>query len=175
MKKNLGFTLIELIVVIVILGIIAVSAAPKFLDLKGDATVSSLQGMEAALTSSTNLVYSKAVIAQQLQAATNNLAVEPTVDIEIYAGFPTAHWGRSVRYLIGLDNQSFSGLNAVCQLEWCGVGNSNNMNLDDPITITGRGAKVYPRGYTFQQRCGVHYINNLDGNPPIIGISTSDC
>ena len=37
MKKQGGFTLIELVVVIVILGILAVTAAPKFLNLQDDA------------------------------------------------------------------------------------------------------------------------------------------
>ncbi|WP_219592386.1 prepilin-type N-terminal cleavage/methylation domain-containing protein, partial [Aeromonas salmonicida] len=37
MKKQAGFTLIELVIVIIILGILAVTAAPKFLNLQGDA------------------------------------------------------------------------------------------------------------------------------------------
>ncbi|HAA96802.1 MAG TPA: type II secretion system protein, partial [Alteromonas macleodii] len=39
-----GFTLIELIIVIVLLGILAVTAAPKFLNLQDDARDSVLQG-----------------------------------------------------------------------------------------------------------------------------------
>ncbi|MGL4204867.1 MAG: type IV pilin protein, partial [Aeromonadaceae bacterium] len=35
MKRSAGFTLIELVIVIVILGILAVTAAPKFLNLQG--------------------------------------------------------------------------------------------------------------------------------------------
>ena len=37
LQKQAGFTLIELVVVIVILGILAATAAPKFIDLTGDA------------------------------------------------------------------------------------------------------------------------------------------
>ena len=48
-KNQKGFTLIELVVVIIILGILAVTAAPKFINLQGDARVSALAGMKAAL------------------------------------------------------------------------------------------------------------------------------
>ncbi|BCV35132.1 type II secretion system protein [Shewanella chilikensis] len=62
MNKQQGFTLIELVVVIIILGILAVTAAPKFLNLQSDATKSTLSGMKAALQGGNSLLYSKAAI-----------------------------------------------------------------------------------------------------------------
>ena len=41
-----GFTLIELVVVIVILGILAAAAAPKFMNLRGDARAAAIHGLE---------------------------------------------------------------------------------------------------------------------------------
>ncbi|WP_406546450.1 Tfp pilus assembly protein FimT/FimU [Succinimonas sp.] len=58
-----GFTLIELVVVIVILGILAATAAPKFMDLQRDARISKLNGLKAAIRSAENMTRSKAVIA----------------------------------------------------------------------------------------------------------------
>ena len=62
MKRQSGFTLIELVVVIVILGILAATAAPKFMNLQGDARVSALNGLSGAVKSAINLSYSKAIL-----------------------------------------------------------------------------------------------------------------
>ncbi|MGI2179502.1 type II secretion system protein [Shewanella sp. ALD9] len=68
MQKQQGFTLIELVVVIIILGILAVTAAPKFINLQGDARVSALNGLKAAIQGANTLVYSKAALAGKEQA-----------------------------------------------------------------------------------------------------------
>jgi MSHA pilin protein MshA len=64
MKKQSGFTLIELVIVIIILGILAVTAAPKFLNLQDDAALHP-ERLEGSLNSAGAMVYSKAVIAER--------------------------------------------------------------------------------------------------------------
>ncbi|GJB29870.1 hypothetical protein KAM366_30670 [Aeromonas caviae] len=89
MKKQSGFTLIELVIVIIILGILAVTAAPKFLNLQDDARYSAAQGVQAALQSSANLVYSKAAI-QGLESASSAVDVPGLDDVQVIYGYPTA-------------------------------------------------------------------------------------
>ena len=85
MKRQNGFTLIELVVVIVILGILAVTAAPKFLNLQDDARASSLQGLKGAIEGAAGITYGKAAI-QGKEAA-----VSGSVDnITVVYGYPAA-------------------------------------------------------------------------------------
>ena len=78
MQKQQGFTLIELVVVIIILGILAVTAAPKFINLQGDARASALAGMKAAVQGANTLVYSKASLSGKEKAAAQTVTIGGT-------------------------------------------------------------------------------------------------
>lgn len=85
MKHKLGFTLIELVIVIVILGILAVIAAPKFMNIQSDARKADLQQLAATLKSTIATVNAKAMIEGK------ETALSDTVDgISIANGYPTA-------------------------------------------------------------------------------------
>lgn len=57
--QNKGFTLIELVVVIVILGILSVVALPKYINLSADARISALSQVEASIKGANTLLFLK--------------------------------------------------------------------------------------------------------------------
>ncbi|MGL5128692.1 MAG: prepilin-type N-terminal cleavage/methylation domain-containing protein [Aeromonas popoffii] len=111
MKKQAGFTLIELVIVIIILGILAVTAAPKFLNLQDDARKSAAQGVQSALQSAANLVYSKAALeGQEKASAAGGTALTGMTGVKVIYGYPTAD---TVSAAVTLDGWKVSGASAT--------------------------------------------------------------
>ena len=88
MQKQAGFTLVELVVVIVILGLLAAAALPRFINVQNDAREASVNGVSGGLQSAVALARAQYVV-NGVKTATNvtmdGQSVE-TLDENTYGG-----------------------------------------------------------------------------------------
>ncbi|WP_259649542.1 type II secretion system protein [Shewanella sp. MBTL60-007] len=108
MKKN-GFTLIELVVVIIVLAILSVIAASRFIELQSDARISSLKGLQAEMHGAMSVLYPKSVL-QGLQnkppedkndpSSEENVIIIDGQKIHLAYGYPAADAANSWSKLI---------------------------------------------------------------------------
>ena len=107
MRKNQGFTLIELIAVIVILGILSAIALPKFVNLTSDARIAKMQGAVGSVNSASALIHAKWLAGGSL--TTGNVEYEGgslAIGTGVINGYPSAAEIATVAGLIPSDYTS---------------------------------------------------------------------
>ncbi len=95
-----GFTLIELVMIIVILGVMTAIALPKFSNLGGNAKLSAIKGALGAMKSTNTIVHSKSLTSG---IDTGTITLEGTA-INVAGGYPTAD---AILAASGIDSADF--------------------------------------------------------------------
>lgn len=161
MSKQSGFTLIELVAVIVLLGVLAVTALPRFIDLRGDARLGVLESVAASMQSASVQVYAKALMQDSL-AATDTVNDNDAI-IDTRFGYPRSN---------SVGNEDISNLISI--------------EGDDSLLFQAGGGAVRRVGYdadgdgsVTDDNCYIIYNNSIAvGDLPQIDIedaNVADC
>jgi MSHA pilin protein MshA len=99
--RQAGFTLVELIVVILVLGILSALALPKFINMGGDARTAKINAIYGSVRSATQMVYAASVI-RNSTAATGTVTTQSGNVTTVY-GYPDVNATTGIGFAAGLD------------------------------------------------------------------------
>lgn len=144
-KKQAGFTLIELIMVIVILGVLSAFALPRFADLGGEARKASIQGLAGSLKAASNIAHAKWLVGGSTGTTVD---LEGATGVTLINGYPTA---------------DAAGISTATQVDAAFVASGGGATATSAIV------------YTLQTNCTVTYTAAAANAVPTIAVVDSGC
>lgn len=168
MKRQSGFTLIELIIVIVILGILAVTAAPQFFNFGSDARESTVRSVEGSVKTASEMVHARAQVSNE---ENGTIEVRDGVNVTVRDFFATADEAGIIRAL-SLSDGDWNWGTAVGGVA---VGDSQDNPASAGDFLIFPATKELGDSDDAETACFVYYSFAEDADAPYIGSVVSGC
>ncbi|MGI2258848.1 prepilin-type N-terminal cleavage/methylation domain-containing protein [Shewanella sp. GXUN23E] len=169
--KQRGFTLIELVIVIIILGILAVVAAPKFINLKHDALTETIVNMQGQLKSANDLVFSRAAVAGKENLEYSNIHNPVDSSLIIDGKRVDLHYGH-----IQPSSANIDGIMHIDDADWTVV---STPGIFGQAYMTPRGAPAFgakSTGDIDKSQCFLKYsFDRAHYQQPSYEVNTAGC
>mgnify|MGYP000151746151 CR=1 FL=1 len=149
-KVHLGFTLIELIIVIVLLGVLSAFALPRFVDMSRTARIATIEGVAGAMRSTIHIVKSAAHV-QGLQRLTSIPPDQSVNIITTEAGSSEVDWRNLCPESLAEEADDLSMIDHI------GLSISSNLNFNVGNQYTRVGYDIQGSGAPTANGCYVTY------------------
>ena len=172
-KVSFGFSLIELIIVILVITIMSVIVLPKFLNIQKDAQISILDNFSGSFKTLTDMVYAKAVLQNKEKLSNVSVSIN-NKNINTYFGVPQEIWNNALGELLNSDiyysgngYYDYNGGNTadtvVCtQASLCVIDQTPSSIIKSGLA--GWGMFFFPKGRSLADDCYAYYSFSQDGS-----------
>lgn len=178
-EKNSGFTLIELVSVIVIVAILSVVAAPKFLSLSSEANRATIEGAYGGIKDAMQLAHSKSLI-DDSESRPISVVYYGDENVQMVYGYPAADHNGIISASVFSDIAYYGASQNNSEHDWVthlwneiipNVGSAPAIALSLGKLVGDAGSITTPKN----TKCYVYYIQATDKSEPQVTIDTSGC